>query len=110
MSWSAEVYTRTREAKPEYSFSLSNAAPDTSLDRLVHVAHQRHPIEECFERAKGEAGLAQYEVRSWVGWQHHTTLSLLATWFLTLEARRVGGKNTGSDGATDGLRLPDAAA
>lgn len=104
------LVTRTLDAKAEYSFSLSNAASDTPLDRLVHVARQRHAIEECFERAKGEAGLAQYEVRSWLGWQHHTTLALLATWFLTLEARRVGGKNTGSNGATDGFRSTDAAA
>ena len=35
-------------------------------------------MEECFERGKGECGLDHYEVRSWVGWYRHVTLSLLA--------------------------------
>ena len=47
-----------------------------------------HRIEECLKRAKSEAGLADYQVRTWEGWHHHKTLSLLATWFLT---RRPGG-------------------
>jgi SRSO17 transposase len=41
---------------------------------------------------KGEVGLGQYEVRSWVGWHHHMTLSLLALWFVILEKRRLGKK------------------
>lgn len=45
-------------------------------------------IEECLPRAKSEAGLADYEVRHWLGWHHHQTLSLIATWFLTTESRR----------------------
>jgi hypothetical protein len=43
---------------------------------------------ECLQRAKGEAGLADYEVRTWRGWYHHQVLALVATWFLTVEARR----------------------
>lgn len=104
------VVTRTLGSKPEYRFYLSNAPKEVSLDHLVAAAKRRHAIEECIERAKGEAGLAHYEVRSWVGWHHHMTLSMLATWFLTLEARRVGGKNTGSFGPTDGVGVPHAVA
>jgi SRSO17 transposase len=104
------LITRTLTSKPEYRFCLSNAPKDVSLERLVEVASRRHTVEECFERAKGEAGLAHYEVRSWLGWHHHMTLSMLATWFLTLEARRVGGENTGRLGAADGSSVPDAAA
>ena len=59
---------------------------------LVRVAAHRHHIEQVFAFAKGECGLAHYEVRSWVGWQHHMTLSMLALWFLTLERRRLGKK------------------
>ena len=50
-----------------------------------------HRIEGCFEFAKGEAGLADYQVRNWPAWHHHQTLSLLAAWFLNRETRR--GKN-----------------
>jgi len=100
---------RSLEKEPTYWFFLSNA-PLASLEELVRAASERQRIEECFERAKGEAGLAQYEVRSWIGWHHHMTLSMLATWFLTLEARRVGGKNAGSFGPADGLGLSHAVA
>ena len=59
--------------------------------RLARVAKAEHRIEECLERAKGEAGLADYQVRNWPGWHRHQTLALLAAWFLTEETRR--GKN-----------------
>lgn len=94
---------RTVGSDPEYWFYLSDADASVALTELVRVAKARHLVEECLERAKGEAGLAHYEVRSWVGWHHHMTLSLLATWFLTLQQRRVGGKNAGSDRAADGV-------
>ena len=70
--------------------SLSNAGPDVPLDELVRVRFTRHRIEEVFESAKGHVGLAHYEVRSWVGWHHHMTLSVLTPWFQILERRRVG--------------------
>jgi SRSO17 transposase len=92
------VVMRTVEAKPRIHYSLSNAGPEVPLVELVRVRFERHRIEEIFEAAKGEAGLSHYEVRSWVGWHHHMTLSLLALWFLILERRRVGGENPGGDG------------
>ena len=45
---------------------------------LARVAGRRWPVEECFEAAKQEAGLADYEVRSWRGWHRHVTLAMLA--------------------------------
>lgn len=65
---------------------------------MVRVRFTRHRIEEVFGAAKGEVGLGQYEVRSWVGWHHPMTLSLLALGFLILERMRVGGENPGRDG------------
>lgn len=77
-------------------YYLSNAPADTPLHELVRVAKAAHRIEECFQRGKGEAGMADYEVRNWVGWHHHQTLSLIATWFLTLETRRGEKKYAGN--------------
>lgn len=96
------VVTRTVEAKPQVHYSLSNAGPEVPLVELARVRFTRHRIEEVFGAAKGEAGLAQYEVRSWVGWHHHITLALVALWFLILERRRVGGENPGGDGVAVG--------
>ena len=92
------VVMRTVEAKPQIHYALSNAGPEVSLAELVRVRFTRHRVEEAFEAGKGEAGLGHYEVRSWVGWHHHMTLSLLALWFLILERRRLGGENPGGDG------------
>ena len=47
------------------------------------AAGRRWALETCFACAKQEAGLDEYEVRSWVGWYRHVTLSLLALAFLT---------------------------
>jgi SRSO17 transposase len=86
------VVMRTVEAKPEVHYALSNAAADVPPEEPVRVRFTRHRIEEMFEAGQGEVGLGQYEVRGWVGWHHHMTLSLLALWFLCCERRRVGGK------------------
>ncbi len=83
---------------------LSNAAADTPLTEFARVAKAEHRIEECLQRAKSEAGLADYEVRNWIGWQHHQTLSLIATWFLVQEARRGKKMDTGADPSTSPQR------
>ena len=85
--------TRGRQADGTYKhdYYFSNADPGTSLKELARVAKAEHRVEECFERAKGEAGLADYQGRNWIAWHHHQILALLAAWFLTQETRR--GKN-----------------
>jgi hypothetical protein len=86
--------TRERQADNTYKldYYLSNADADVPLEEFCRVAKAAHRVEECIKRAKGEAGLADYQVRNWIGWHHHQTLSLLAAWFLNKETRR--GKNT----------------
>lgn len=102
--------TRNAHGDPEYRYYLSNADESVPLAERVRVAKARHRIEECFEQAKGEAGLAHYEVRSWIGGHHHMTLSLLASWFLVLEQRRVGKKDLRHHRAVDGFGVPNAVA
>ena len=72
----------------KHDYCLSNASFDTPLREFARVLNAEHRIEECLRRTKGEAGLAQYQVRTWEGWHHHQTLALIATWFLTCEKRR----------------------
>jgi SRSO17 transposase len=79
---------RDQEQVVQVDYDLSNAAPETPLWELARVAKAAHRIEECIQRSKSEAGLADYEVRHWTGWQQHQTLSLLATWFLVRETQR----------------------
>jgi SRSO17 transposase len=82
----------------KHDYLLSNVVLGTPVAEFARVFKAEHRIEECLKRAKGEAGLADYQVRTWEGWHHHQTLSLLATWFLMQETRR--GKNT--DPCADG--------
>jgi SRSO17 transposase len=90
-----ELLLITRELQNDNTYKLdyylSCAGAETPLAELARVAKAEHRIEECLERAKGEAGLADYQVRNWPGWHRHQTLSLLAAWFLNEETRR--GKN-----------------
>ena len=93
------VVIRTADGVSQTWYTLSNASAQVALARLVGVHGRRHGVEELLRAGKGEVGLGHYEVRSWVGWHHHMTLSLLALWFLLLEKGRLGGKNPGVDGA-----------
>jgi SRSO17 transposase len=84
----------------KHDYHLSNADPGTPLREFARVAKASHRIEECLKRSKSEAGLGEYQVRNWRGWHHHMALSLLATWFLVVEARRGKKDRSGVDGAT----------
>ena len=95
------VIIRTVDREPQVWYTLSNAPAAVPLERVVRGHAKRHGVEEGLQAAKGEVGLAHYEVRSWVGWHHHMTLSLLALWFLVRERQRLGEKNPGVDGAAD---------
>jgi len=97
------LVTRTVvEGRTKIDYSLSNAGPEVGLEALVRGHAQRYRIEQMLSEGKGNAGMGHYEVRSWAGWHHHMTLSLLALWFLTSQQVRVGKKNLpGSHHAAD---------
>ena len=58
----------------------------------MRVAGTRWAIEECFEEAKGQVGLDQYEVRKWDGWYRHITLAMLAHAYLAVVRNQALGK------------------
>jgi len=101
-----EVLLVTRELQAngnyKHDYHLSNAPPGTPLSELVRVSTAEHRVEECLERTKGEAGLADYQVRTWDAWHHHQTLSLIAAWFLIEETRRGKNPDTRADGSARG--------
>ena len=79
------LLARRSVAKPgELAFYVCFGTADTTLEELVRVAGTRWAIEECFEEAKGEVGLDQYEVRRWDGWYRHITLAMLAQAYLAV--------------------------
>lgn len=98
-----EVAVAVRERQADgtwkHDYLLSNAPVTTPAAEFARVFKARHRVEECLKRAKGEAGLADYQVRTWEGWHHHQALSLIATWFLTQEAQRGKKADPGVDRA-----------
>lgn len=92
---------RNIEDPTEVAYYVVFAPAGTTLQDLVHVAGRRWTIETAFENSKQEAGLDEYEVRSWMGWYRHITLSMLAHAFLAVTRSRAH-----SDGGEKGGCMP----
>ncbi|MEM6717586.1 MAG: IS701 family transposase, partial [Cyanobacteria bacterium P01_C01_bin.147] len=78
------LFRRNLKDPNEIAYYRVFAPTACTLAEMVRVAGCRWTIEECFETAKGEVGLDQYEVRSWTGWHRHITLACLAHAFLSV--------------------------
>ena len=79
------VVTREKEDSAAIKYSLSNAPECTSLSRLAYMQRQRYWVERAFQEAKSEAGLDEYQARSWQAWHHHVALVMMALLFLLRE-------------------------
>jgi SRSO17 transposase len=86
------LFRRSVENPEEYAYYLCLAPAGVSGRELAQAAGQRWHIESCFEAAKQETGLDEYEVRSWHGWHRHITLSMLALAFLSVVRLRANDK------------------
>ncbi|WP_128437475.1 IS701 family transposase, partial [Streptomyces cyaneus] len=73
---------RSLARREEIAYYLAYAPSGTTAQTLVRIAGIRWTIEECFQAAKNECGLDQYEVRRYPGWYRHITLAMLAHAFL----------------------------
>lgn len=73
---------------------LSNAKPNASLRHLASMQGARHFVERAFEDAKGQCGMADYQVRGWQAWHHHMALVMIALMFLAKE--RLAHRDTDS--------------
>jgi SRSO17 transposase len=89
------LVVRPVDREGDTTYALSNASAEVPLAELARAKAERYRIEQVFREGKGEVGLGHYEVRSWVGWHHHMTLSFLALWFLSMERKVWGEKGTG---------------
>src|SRR5690349_18360724 len=76
------VVRREVGAPKRIKYSLSNAPPDTKLERLAQRQGGRYWVERAFEDAKGECGLADYQAVGWRAWHHHVTMVMLAMLFI----------------------------
>lgn len=92
---------RSVEDPTERAYYLCTALPASTVQDLAIAAGQRWSIECCFESAKQETGLDNYEVRSWHGWYRHVTLSMAALTLLGViraaASKASSKKNRGPD-------------
>ena len=92
--WHKGLLIRRTLKGSAFTFYLTLAPQGTPLSTLVQVAGTRWTVEACFEEAKGEVGLDEYEVRSWTGWHRHITLAMLAHAYLAvLRQGAIGGRD-----------------
>ncbi len=74
----------------EISYSIAYCPAGTTLDELIRIAGSRWAVEECFQTAKQECGLDDYQVRRYPGWHRHMTLAMATHACLTvLRARQL---------------------
>ncbi len=73
---------RRNEGENDTKYQFSNAPVDTSIEKLGKMSCSRYWIERALEDAKGDVGLADYEVRGYIGWNHHMAMVFMAMLFL----------------------------
>ncbi|WTG04761.1 IS701 family transposase [Streptomyces sp. NBC_00012] len=98
MRWA--LARRSIRKPDEIAYYLAYAPLETTAQELVRIAGTRWAIEECFQAAKNECGLDQYEVRRYPGWYRHITLAMLAHAFLAATAHQAREKGA------EGVRQP----
>jgi SRSO17 transposase len=84
---------RSISSPSEIGYYICYGPRRATLVDLAWIAGSRWRIEECFQQAKGEAGLDHYQVRTWRAWYAHITLSMLAlAWLAASKASAVKGE------------------
>jgi SRSO17 transposase len=81
----------------EVKFFVSNAPPETPVQKLLLVGFSRWRVERCFEDQKSEIGLDQYEGRRYQGLKRHLILSCVSYLFLARMREEFGGEKSGVD-------------
>jgi SRSO17 transposase len=119
---------RSVSTPTELAYYLSNAPETTGLAELAHVAASRYSVEQCFEEAKDDFGMDQYEVRTWTAWHRFMTLCMMGlAWVASVRAglasrrpppavsaptssRKRSGKKGGPASASPRGRFPNSVA
>jgi SRSO17 transposase len=76
--WTRGLLIRRGLSDGKMAFFTTWCPMGTPLEVLVEVEGRRWAIEDAFETAKTELGLAHNETRSWHGWHRHVSLVMLA--------------------------------
>jgi SRSO17 transposase len=86
----------------ERKYLVSNAGPEPDPAELLRIGLSRWHVEKWFERAKQEAGLGAFEVRTYVSLIRHWLCSRLAMFFLASQTQRLRGEKSAAHAGTGG--------
>jgi SRSO17 transposase len=89
--WTRGLLIRRSLADASVAFFTTWCPAGTPVEALVAVEGRRWAIEDAFETAKTELGLAHNETRSWHGWHRHVSLVMLAFAMLAVVRHQAGG-------------------
>lgn len=81
-------------ATGEVKYVISNAGEGASVEELIRVLLSRWHVEMWFERAKQDAGLGAFEVRTYVSLIRHWLCVRLAMCFLSEQTSRLRGEKS----------------
>lgn len=91
-------FTRSEPRESALAPYIAYCPAGTPLDDLIRIAGSRWAVEECFQSAKQECGLDDYQVRRCPGWHRHMTLAMAAHACLTvLRARQLDAGKAETD-------------
>lgn len=76
----------------EVKYVISNASEGAGVQELIGVLLSRWHVEKWFERAKQEAGLGAFEVRTYVSLIRHWLCVRIAMCFLSEQTTRLRGE------------------
>jgi SRSO17 transposase len=76
------ILRRSLGENSDIKSAFSNAPPETSISTHASRMARRYWVERAIQIGKGGTGLDEYEVRSYKGWHHQMTMTLLAMLFL----------------------------
>src|SRR5215212_4325793 len=89
--WTRGLLVRRSLSDGSLAYFTTWCPAGTPIQELVAVEGRRWAIEDAFETAKTELGLAHNESRSWHGWHRHVSLVMLAFALLARVRQQANG-------------------
>ncbi len=71
-----------RDSEGRVHYGLTNASPETPIEKLARMKCARHFIERANQDAKSELGYDDFRAQKYLAWEHHLALTVLASWFI----------------------------
>ena len=104
--WTRGLLVRRSLSDGSLAYFTTWCPAGTPIQELVAVEGRRWAIEDAFETAKTELGLAHNESRSWHGWHRHVSLVMLAFAMLARVRQVANGPPPKNDAHREACRFP----